>query len=87
VRLKSGRDAGAGRFGIAVRNSVLARLGLKSEAEGGSGARRYSVLHTSSVHDVYSDLLPSLARGATPFLQRQLMHELQYELNRLRRAS
>src|SRR5690242_2964117 len=87
VRLRSGKEAGVGPMGIAVRNTVLARLGIKPESEGGSGSRRYSILHTSSVHDVYSDVLPQLALTATPFLHRQLMHELQYELNRLRRAS
>lgn len=86
VRLRSGRADGAGAVGIAVRNEVLKRLGIRAESEGGHGRRRYSVLHTTSVHDVYRDALPGIAGRITPFLQRQLLHELEFELNRSRRS-
>lgn len=78
-----------GNKGIAVRLEVLRRLGLtwSPSEEGGSGRRRFAVLHTSSVHDVYSDVLPDIATRVIPFLKTQLLHELEFELDRLRRAA
>lgn len=73
VPLKRGKVAGAGGLGIAIR-------------EKGQG-RRFEVLHSTSVHDVLGDVLEPVAERMHPFLTKQLLHELEFEVGRLSRRS
>lgn len=72
VPLRRGKGAGGG-VGIAIRTK---------------GARRhFEVLHSTSVHDVLGDVLEPTAERMRPFLTRQLLHELGFEVARLSRRS
>jgi hypothetical protein len=73
VPLKRGTVAGAGGMGIAIREP--------------GQRKRFEVLHSTSVHDVLGDVLPETAERMRPFLTRQLLHELEYEIARLRRSA
>lgn len=57
VPLRSGKSDSGNGMGIAVRTSVLQKLGYRGDSgsAGGSGSRRYEVLHTSSIRDLLAD--------------------------------
>lgn len=60
VPLRKGKVEGSNGKGIAVRNSVLRRLGIKTEAIGGAGSRAYSILHTISVYGSLRAVVPKI---------------------------
>jgi hypothetical protein len=73
VPLRRGNVAAAGGLGVALRPA---------------GSRRhFEVLHSTSVHDVLGDVLEPVAERMRPFLTRQLLHELEFEVGRLSRRS
>ena len=91
VPLKKGkRSAGAGGFGIAVRTSVLQQLGygrtLNQSNLGGSGSRRYEVLHTTSLADAMRDVLGAgLNRELDRYYRQQMDSEMKRALERTKR--
>ncbi len=87
VPLRRGRDEGGGGTGIAIRTEVLRRLGsaVDGSATGGAGRRRYEVLHTSSIRDVFSDgYQTEIGPKAAAIYQQQTERELANAIRRTR---
>ncbi|HEU4589375.1 MAG TPA: hypothetical protein VFS13_00590 [Steroidobacteraceae bacterium] len=57
VPVRRGKQDGAGGMGIAVRVDVLRKLGypVDTGSLGGKGSRKYEVLHTTSIRDLFRD--------------------------------
>lgn len=88
VPLRSGRTDGAGGFGIAVRTSLLAQLGIDElpGAQGGSGKRRYQVLYSLSVAQLLRQEIErsNLDEEIRAYYADQLDKELRRAVARLR---
>lgn len=85
VPLKQGRTGGAGGTGIAIRLDVLRRLGknVDNTSTGGDGRRRYEVLHTSSIRDVFADdYATEIGPAAARLYQAQTERELASAIRR-----
>lgn len=85
VPLKSGKDPGGNRFGLAIRKSVLGKLNLAKEldnssAEGGSGDRRYEVLHSISVADAFKVSLQTVQPDIDAYLGKRMANRIERAL-------
>ena len=102
VPLRSGKTDGAGGLGIAVRLSVLmkisgealGRIGYEEDTEGfggmgevgGKGKGKYVILHSTSVRDLFQDVVESgLGDEIQKYYVGQLNAEMQRALARGRR--
>lgn len=87
VPLRRGKEGGAGGFGIAVRVSELARLGIDelAGAQGGSGSRRYQLLYSLSLAQLFQRQLESgLDQDVIAYYAAQLNAEMRRALARAR---
>lgn len=88
VPLKRGRREGAGGFGIAVRTSVLRRLGktIDKGALGGSGSRQYQVLFSLSLAELMRrEIETGVLDEVRAYYERQVELEIQRAASRSRR--